>query len=606
MAGRVRDEDLDAVRQRADLVDVLSDHMQLKKAGRVFKGLCPFHDEKTPSFTVDPVKQLYHCFGCGEGGDVFTFLEKKEGLGFIEAVERLAQRYGINLRYQEALPSAKETARERLLRMHEVAQDYFTKALAADAGVGARGYLKGRGFGPEIISAFGLGYSPNRPDVLYRGFIRKGFSAREAVESGLCLSARDRVIDRFRGRLMFPIRDMRGRIIGFGGRALEKVEPKYMNSPETPIYMKRENLYALDLTRRDILKEGSVVLVEGYTDVLALYQGGVRNVAATLGTALTTEHFRQLSRFTDLVYLSFDADSAGVGASERSLDFYLEFDLDVRVASLPGGLDPADFMRDSDKEDFRQVLRDSIPLPEFCIRKVLEAHDMNDANAKTLAVSRSISIIAGLERKESADVYLRKLRDLADVDYEVLVGLLERAGGKRPGKGGFVPRDTGGREASAAGDDTASRLRAEALRLLLAQPSLAPGLLEEWGAVFFSDEAAHQLLQAIAAVPEAQPEAAAASVIESLQGSDGARNLATSLILDAGGNKELSRDEVKHRLEAVITRLQDLELARQIKELEGRLGELVRASNRDHEQESEVSRRITELERERLRLKGRS
>jgi DNA primase len=438
--------------------------------------------------------------------------------------------------------------------------------------------------------------------MLYRLLIQRGFTARETVESGLCLSSQGRVVDRFRGRLMFPIKDLKGRTVGFGGRALEKVEPKYMNSPETPIYVKRDNLYALEMTRRDILKEGFVILVEGYTDVLGLYQGGVRNVAATLGTALTTEHFRQLSRFTDRVVLAFDADAAGVGASERSLDFYLEFDLDLRVVSLPGGMDPADFMKDHGREDFVAVLDASMALPEFCIRKVLEASDLSDPNARTRAITRSLQIIAGLERKESSQLYLRKLQDLADVDYDVLLKALERILGKR------APTPTGREVKTPApsAPDPVRRLQEEALRVLLSQPALAPDFRLQVGEGFFTDPAQEALREAIAAVSDLEPARATERVFASLKDNDAARNLASSLIMGGLGNiSDKSQAEAQRHLQDINAALQDLDLVRQIKEMEKRLRELVRSPDRDHQQESEISLRLTQLERERFRLKGR-
>ncbi len=611
MAGRIRDEDLEAVRGRADLVDLLADYMQLKKAGKVFKGLCPFHDEKTPSFTVDPVKQLYHCFGCGEGGDIFTFLLKREGLEFTEAVERLALRYGITLHYERGpAPKEREGKRERLYRINEFADEFFRKALESQAGAGARRYIDSRGFDAETVAAFGIGYSPSRPDALYRALIQKGFTAREAVESGVCLNAEGRIIDRFRGRLMFPIHDLRARTVGFGGRALEKVEPKYLNSPETPIYEKRKNLYALDLTRREILKEGYAVLVEGYTDVLGLYQGGVRNAAATLGTALTSDHFRQLARFTDRVILVFDADAAGIGASERGLDFYLEFDLDLRVASLPGGMDPADFMREHTRDDFLQVVDRSMPLPEFCVRKVLDSHDLRDANARSRAVSKCLGIIGNLERKESVNLYLQIISDRADVEPSVLASMLDRAAGKqRSGSRPATfrtPAASAPAPAQAAPDTRESKLERAALAILLDHPVLAIEFRERLGDGELSSPAHRLLLDEVVRLAR-EGAAAADQVVEALQAQGEARNLATSLILARTGNtKDISREEAQRQLDDIWKALEDLHLARQIRDLERILAELVKSADRDHRKEDELSTELFQLERQRRHLRGSS
>ncbi len=374
-------------------------------------------------------------------------LARREGLDLPETLERLALRYGITLHYERCpAPKEQEAEKERLYRIHDIALEFYRQSLAGQAGASARRYIASRGFIEETASTFGVGYAPNGRDNLYRALRQKGFTPREMVRSGLCRVAGGRVIDLFRGRLMFPIHDLRGRTVGFGGRALKTVGPKYLNSPAGPIYIKSKNLYALDLTRRDILEDGYAVLVEGYTDVLGLYQGGVRNVAATLGTALTSDHFRQLARFTDHIVLVFDADAAGIGASERGLDFYLEFDLDLRVASLPGGMDPADFMREKTREDFLKVVERSSPLPEFCLRKVLESQNLRDANDRSRAVSRCIPIIANLGRKEPVSLYMQIVGDLAEVDHSVLAGMLERVAGKRGAQGAPATRAPKGRK----------------------------------------------------------------------------------------------------------------------------------------------------------------
>jgi DNA primase len=407
---------------------------------------------------------------------------------------------------------------------------------------------------------------------------------------------------------MFPIHDLRSRTVGFGGRALEKVEPKYLNSPETPIYEKRKNLYALDLTRREILKEGYAVLVEGYTDVLGLYQGGVRNAAATLGTALTSDHFRQMARFTDRVILLFDADAAGIGASERGLDFYLEFDLDLRVASLPEGMDPADFMRSNTRDDFLQVVERSMPLPEFCVRKVLESHNLRDANARSRAVSRCVSIIANLERKESVSLYLKIVGDLAEVDHSVLSSMLDRLAGKQPGarKTSTWPAAAGPAQPAKQADAETpqAKLAKQALAILLDHPVLSIDFKTRLGDADFSDPLASTLLEEVARLA-AQGAASADQVVEALQGRGEARNLATSLILTRSGNtREMSREEAQRQLDDIWRALEDLNLARQIRDLERALAELVRSADRDHRKEDELSTELFQLERQRRQLRG--
>lgn len=596
--GRIRDEDIDALRERVDIVEVISDYVQLKKAGRYFKGLCPFHDEKTPSFMVDPSKQLYHCFGCGEGGNVFTFLKKKEGLDFREAAERLARRIGFTLHYQGASgkEGGEEDRRGRLYRINQwAAETYHQILLSHEAGKVAREYLASRGIEEEAVKAFQLGFAPNRWDLLYRQATRKGFSAQDFMASGLGLRGEKGIHDRFRGRIIFPIRDLQERVIAFGGRILGEGQPKYLNSPETPVYTKSRHLYALDLARREIVREGFALLVEGYTDVIGLWQAGIRNAAATLGTALGDEHLRLLARLTDRVVLAFDADAAGVSASERGLGLYREFDLDIRVATLEEGMDPADFVARHGREEFLRRVEMSEPLVDFCLRKVLEEHDPADTNSRLRGVRRAVHLLAGLGRELGDDSHIRAIADWAGSGYQAVYDLYRAARGGVPG------RRAASEELIAMPPQ--ARAEREMLRLLLHQPFLLAEARNDLDAGLFEDRACLIILPALLDGYGAEGgeglsrERLASEVVERIE-SEQARNAATRLIFDASGNVDsMGRDEAAAVYEDILASLKEFYYERQINRLKKELQEISNAPRRDHHREQALSEEIYSLER---------
>jgi DNA primase len=405
MAGRIRQEDVDAVRERTDIVQVISQHLQLRKAGRdSMVGLCPFHAEKTPSLSVSPTKQVYYCFGCGEGGNVFKFLQKVENLSFVESVERLAGPSGITLRYEGQSPADRRLAgrRQALHRAIADAAGLFHRMLLEGREASeARDYLAARGISAESVQKFGIGYAPGYPDFLLKRLSRS-FAPELLVESGLVAKdAGGGLRDRFRGRVVFPIHDLAGHPVGFGGRLLAGTNAppnaaKYVNSPETSIYHKSTLLYNLNRAKAEITQLGRAFLVEGYTDVIALDQTGIPTAVATCGTALGEEHVRLLSRFSDKVVLAFDSDEAGARAAERAFEFFEHHPVELAVLVLPEGKDPADLVLDLGAEASEQLealAERAVPLIEFMIDRVLRGRDLTSPEGQMRAVREVIDRI---------------------------------------------------------------------------------------------------------------------------------------------------------------------------------------------------------------------
>lgn len=413
MAGRIRREDIDSLRQQADIVAVVTDHTQLKRAGSRMKGLCPFHSEKTPSFSVDATKGMWHCFGCGEGGDVFDFLQRIQGLSFTEAVEQLARQTGFTLHYEDLTPGQRRALgeRSRLVELNQAALERFQSWLYTDEGQVARDYLKSRGFGREDADRFRLGYAPNTWDALVRELKAAGYGTDELVKVGLAArNDRGGIRDRFRGRLVFPVFDASGDPIGFGGRTLPGLDygdfdpPKYYNSPESPLYHKTRVLYGLSNARTDMAATGEVLICEGYTDVMALHQAGFGNAVATCGTAVGAEHFRVLSRYVNRVVLAFDSDAAGVKAAEKAWGQARDIDREagaartaaafaLRVLVLPDGADPAEYVQQEGVEALRARVEEATPVVPFLVRSHLELADLDTDTGRAEALRDAVALL---------------------------------------------------------------------------------------------------------------------------------------------------------------------------------------------------------------------
>ncbi len=422
MAGRINDEDIVLVRERARIDEVIRDYVTLKSAGGgSLKGLCPFHDERSPSFNVSPAKGAWYCFGCGEGGDVIAFLRKVDHLSFSEAVEKLAGRYNVTLRYAEggAAPGRQVGNRSRLVEAHRAAAQFYVERLASPEAEIGRTFLADRGFDAEAAAHFGVGYAPKGWDVLLTHLRGKGFTDEQLVEGGLAVRGGQRgIYDRFRGRLVWPIRETSGDVVGFGARKLYEDDdgPKYLNTPETPLYKKSQVLYGIDLARKDIARNKQAVIVEGYTDVMAAHLSGVTTAVATCGTSFGSEHIGVLRRllmddgvFTGEVIFTFDGDAAGQKAAQRAFGEDQRFTAQTFVAVEPNGLDPCELRIAQGPEAVQALVKAKVPLFEFAIRTELTGHDLDHAEGRVAGLRAAAPVIARIRDEALRPEYIRKV-----------------------------------------------------------------------------------------------------------------------------------------------------------------------------------------------------
>ena len=387
-------EDIDRVRERTDLVELAAEVTKIKRSGRSVMAICPFHQEKTPSLSIDPARGLYHCFGCGKSGDVFGWVQETQSVGFSDALELLARRAGVTVT-QDPDAAKRKDRRERLVdAVTKAAAFYHERLKSADDAGQARGYLRSRGYDGDAVDQFTLGYSPSEWDLLVTHMREERIKDEAMLGAGLASrSSRGGLVDRFRGRLMFPIYDVRGDAVGFGARQLDGEPPKYLNSPETPIYHKSRLMYGLNWAKSEIVRADESVVVEGYTDVIGMHLAGLPIAVATSGTALGEDHIDLLRRFSNRVVLAFDADEAGAGAADRGFDLSVPFDLDLRVAALPPGRDPADLVSDGDTPTLEKAIADSVPLLQFRIERELAKFDLTEPEARARAVGATARLI---------------------------------------------------------------------------------------------------------------------------------------------------------------------------------------------------------------------
>lgn len=453
MAGRIRSEDIAAVRDRARIEEIVGAHVTLKSAGvGSMKGLCPFHDERTPSFHVRPPVGLWHCFGCGEGGDVISFVQKIDHLSFTEAVEHLAGRVGVQLRYEEGgapRPGLEPGRRQRLLEAHRAAAEFYVQQLSSPEAAVARGFLTERGFTEQDVVPFGVGYAPKGWDNLTRVLRGAGFTDAELTTAGLASQGNRGPYDRFRGRLIWPIRDTTGEVIGFGARRLyeEDQGPKYLNTPETPLYRKAQVLYGIDLAKREIAQRRQLVVVEGYTDVMAMHLAGVPTAVATCGTAFGTDHVRVVRRllgdtggaqagvmlasgaaFGAEVIFTFDGDEAGQKAALRAFNEDQRFAAQTFVSVAGSGLDPCDLRVQQGDAAVRALVAEREPLFEFAIRSVLRRGDLGTAEGRVAGLRVAAPVVARIRDHVLRGEYARELAGWLGMDMASVREAVQRAG----------------------------------------------------------------------------------------------------------------------------------------------------------------------------------
>ena len=443
MPGRIRQEDIAAVRERSPIADVVGEYIALRPAGGGnLKGLCPFHQERTPSFNVTPGKELYHCFSCGEGGDVIKFVMQIEQLQFGEAIERLAARAGIELRYEAGgyVPGQETGLRRRLIEAHRLAQEFYSGRLRLDSAQPARTFLTERGFQLADADQFGVGYSPAAWDELTKHLRGKGFTEDELLKSGLARrTSRGGLIDMFRGRLLWPIRDLTGETIAFGARKLDPNDdgPKYLNTPETQIFKKGQVLYGADLAKREIAKRRQAVIVEGYTDVMACHLSGVPTAVATSGTSFGEDHVKILRRLimdTDgsagEVIFTFDGDAAGQKAALRAFSLEEKFVTQTFVAVQPDGLDPCDLRLKHGEAAVRDLVARRVPLFEFAIKSVLDRHDLDTREGQFAAIDEAAPIIVRIKDRSKWKQYAVDLdRRIGFMDERYILDRVRSAAG---------------------------------------------------------------------------------------------------------------------------------------------------------------------------------
>ncbi|HEY8478802.1 MAG TPA: DNA primase [Spirillospora sp.] len=474
MAGRIRNEDIALVRERTSIADVIGEYLQLRNAGGGnLKGLCPFHDEKSPSFNVTPSRGLYYCFGCEAGGDVIRFVQEIEHLSFSEAVERLAARAGVRLRYEDGGRGPRQDGgqRARLIEAHRVAAEFYADRLASPEGAVARKFLSERGFEAADAERFGVGFAPREWEGLVRHLRGRGFADREIVAGGLAKEGRRGPMDRFRGRLMWPIRDLGGEVIGFGARRLYEDDdgPKYLNTPETPLFHKGSVLYGADLAKKEIARRRQAVVVEGYTDVMACHLAGVPTAIATCGTAFGDEHIKVLRRllmdqdeFRGEVIFTFDGDAAGRKAALRAFDDEQKFVSQTYVAVQPDGLDPCELRIRHGDAAVRDLVASRLPLFEFAIRSTIEQYDLNTVEGRLSALDAAAPVVAAIKDRSRRHMYAVNLdRWLGIMDEQFVLRRVRELAARAHGRPGGNGRAAGGRAGERRGNARAGNGRPE-------------------------------------------------------------------------------------------------------------------------------------------------
>jgi DNA primase len=514
------------IRNAADIVDIVSESVLLKKAGKDYKGLCPFHSEKTPSFTVSPEKQLFYCFGCGTGGNVFTFLMNQEGLSYPEAVRTLARRYQIDIPVQDMSPEQRQLMQEReyLFSINKAAMDFFCHTLSGQpAGEAPMAYLNKRGLTKEMIDAFNIGYDPPGRDNFVNYCSEKGISHRLAEKAGVIASTREgRFYDRFWGRIVFPIFDTGLRVIGFGGRVTDDANPerpKYINSPDTPLYNKSRSLYGLHRARQKCRQRGLVYLVEGYLDVLSLHQHGIENAVAILGTSVTSAHVRILKGHAGKVILVYDSDDAGIRAAQRSIEIFRKEEMDARILVLPSGDDPDSFLFKFGSDAFISAAEKALSALSFLTDIAVKKHGLS-VEGKLRIISEMTAPLASVHDPVAQSLYIKELAEVTGVDDAAIFGRVASAGKHRK-----YPRPVTGRPAS----QKKNRLEKQIISMMLQFPEILSEIRHRNLLEYFEDDALKSIARTVLEQCDS-PDIRVSEMIASIDGKEN-RDIATALAM---------------------------------------------------------------------------
>ena len=495
MRSPAMDDFVAQVRAGSDILHTVASYVPLRQKGNRFWGCCPFHQEKTPSFSVIPDQGFFYCFGCHAGGDVFKFLSLIEGVGYFDAIKMQAEKLNIPLPEREK--SAEELRREQhlkdLYRVSELARDFFHSCLTRTGyGKEALAYLAGRGIGPEIIEEFKLGFAPQASAKLLDAFTKRDIPEGLLLESGLVMEKNGRHYDRFRGRFMIPIADERGRVVAFGGRVLDDSLPKYLNSPETVLFNKRRLLFGLDRSHQAMRQAGYAIIVEGYMDAISLFAGGVRNVAASLGTAFTLEQCRLLLRYVQEIYFCYDSDEAGQKATLRALSIVKETGARVKVLVVPDGKDPDEFIRKHGADAFRELTASALPLAEYQLQYVLTHQDYRTLEGKAAALQAALPVLQNAATTVEQNAYIMRLAHTLGIEEGIIRSELR---GYRPKEDFLAPQKAPLRQAVRRIDNAVRRAGRAVLRRAWQEPEAAAELLSYIPAAEFPDKVQSEILQ---------------------------------------------------------------------------------------------------------------
>jgi DNA primase len=593
VAGRIRDEDVALVRERTSIMDVVGEHVTLKPAGGgSYKGLCPFHDEKTPSFTVSPARNVWYCHGCGNGGDTIGFIMGVEHLSFVEAVERLAGKAGIQLRYVEAGPApvrAQQGQKQRLVAANAEAATFYAGQLGGAAARQAREFLAERGFDRDAAESFGCGYAPEGWDALTRHLRQKGFTAEELVAAGLAKPARSgSLIDRFRRRLLWPIRDLPGDVIGFGARRLFEDDdgPKYLNTPETGLYKKSHVLYGIDRAKREIGKQARAVIVEGYTDVMACHLAGVPTAVATCGTAFGADHVSVLRRLlmdTDAyageIIFTFDGDAAGQKAALRAFADDQRFVSQTFIAVSPDSMDPCELRLAKGDAAVRDLIARREPLVSFALRSAIARYDLDTADGRVGALKATAPLVAKIKDRALRPEYARKLAGDLGMEVEVVARAVATATGRA--NGSSVTRPAPAQRVAPGAADPQSLVEREALKLALQEPVLAGPMFDALDETVYVHPVHAAVRTAIAAAGGAAGAVSGANWVEAVR--DQADDLAAKALVGELAVEPMRVDgETDPRYVSILlARLQLHAVDWRIREVKSKLQRINPVSNQD-------------------------